>query len=490
MPLRKRLESELCSEWKEQALRYKELQREAEELVGSENEESAAVFKFHVNLGMEKASEFYELKVKELQGVFSEVKLSIMGVHNVHKDREKAARSRATTSPSTSTDHLWSMSKVEEEEATLEKEEEERAIKKRCFAIWQQDAATHPRKVCLSNFVDENFMLVLEESALKDALREFLQMLVYIDRIRNFALLNSIIAIKLAHRHCVNETAKEIINSLHALPMFAMTAINAMVPEIEEVARTLRQKLSSTAEDLPSTWSLHVCPFCSHTATNAVLLPIGRTCCWKCAAESASDALIYCPLTNKPVDIKGLRLERILVSFLRRFFPASLKDAPAMLTGGEVQDEKPKTSMGLFSALKAPVFRKEQRTKKASLTRRQRRLSDEKRPSSLEIEKLDLEVSAILKGLASPALPGMGTPKTPAHETAMLMPLRRRDRSVSMPCDAPPDLDELLVGVPKVVTEEPLRAVPRNLRGFPLCSATCWCIERQASACIDFSQPV
>ena len=58
---------------------------------------------------MQNASQFYEAKVDELQGVFAEVQLSINGVHDVHKDREKAvlfSKSKAT-SPSTSTEHIW-----------------------------------------------------------------------------------------------------------------------------------------------------------------------------------------------------------------------------------------------------------------------------------------------------------------------------------------------------------------------------------------------
>lgn len=504
MPLGKRLTAELCCEWREQGVNYKQLQREAEDLVGNDDEEPTLVFRFHATVAMEQASEFYDSKVKELQGVFEEVAQAIGGVHDLHKDRAKCTASKLH-SPSTSTEHLWSPQKEKTDSqpppSTEGEEETPEQLMKRFFAMWKQDAQDHccagPRKTCLSSFVDDNFMLTLEESALKDALREFLQMLVYIDRIRNFALLNCVVIMKVAQRHCDTETCKELIASLHELPIFKMTAINSLVPEMEELARKLHQKLSGTTThtDLPSSWSLHVCPFCSHTVTNAVTLPVGQTCCWKCVAEDSSNALVYCPVTSKPVDIKELRLERVLVSFLRRFFPSTLKDAPAHLIGNDddakSSDLKPSAPIGMLAALKSPNLRPRHLCKsKVTVSRRQRRLSDEARPPSLELEKLQDEVSAILKGLASPK-PGRGSGKSTGPtctDSSMLLPLRRRERSISCQVGSPPNLDELFLGA-KIDMELPKMHVlePRNMRGFPLCSATCWCIERQAAACLDLS---
>jgi len=268
-----------------------------------------------------------------------------------------------------------------------------------------------------------------------------------------------------------------------------------MVPEMEGLARELHAKLSEgTFDEIPSSWSMHVCPFCAHTTTNAVVLTGGRSCCWSCVTANTSNALAYCPLTNKSVDIKELRLERVLVSFLRRFFPSALKNAPSLLTGGpesaeESESKNVKPSLGMLAALNSPTLRAQASKGKVAMTRRQRRLSDERRPCSLEIEKLDLEVSTILKGLAEPSTPPMGPrsllkakpPSPTAVNSPYLLPLRRRDRSISEPVE-PPNLDELFLGAPLVGPLKKEHVLePRNLRGFPLCSATCWCIEKQAA---------
>lgn len=477
MPLRKRLESELCSEWGEQALPYKQLQHEAEELVGNDDAESEAVFLNHAICAIEKASSFYELKVKELMGVFREVSISVGGVHDVHKDREKCTTLTnmvSMSSPSTSTEHLWAMT----EELTAPDsgiDDEDRSMMRKCFEIWSEDARYKPGRRSLASFVSNSFLLTLEESALRDALREFLQMLVYIDRIRNFTLLNCVVAMKLAQCHCSTKLEARLTDALHASPMFQMTELNEMVPQIEDLAGKLHEKLSgeTSPRGLPREWSLHVCPFCSHTTTNTVLLPNGRTCCWKCAAESASNAIVYCPLTDKPMTIKEIRIERTLVSFLRRFFPGALKDAPARLIGAvEEAEEKPVASsmgmMGMLSALKTKTSPKQLKTKPA-VGRRQQRILDELRPPSFELEKLNVEVSSILKGLAGPASPGQS--KARCLDSPSLLPLRRRERSISMPCE-PPNLHDLFLGAPSLVdtSDQPAERVlvPRNARGFPL----------------------
>jgi hypothetical protein len=220
---------------------------------------------------MEQASEFYDSKVKELQVVFEEVSICVGGVHDVHKDREKCSLVKVN-SPCTSIHHLWSLA---EEAIPIEGTESEvsAGLRKRYFAIWCLNARekTSSQKTSLASFVNESFMLTLEENAIKDALREFLPMLVYIDRIRSFALLNCVTIMKLAQRHCNAETSKALIDTLYATPMFQMTAINILQPKIENLARKLQQQLTGTVAELPSSWSMHVCPFCSHTVTNGRL---------------------------------------------------------------------------------------------------------------------------------------------------------------------------------------------------------------------------
>mmetsp|Transcript_73236 Transcript_73236/g.107491 ORF Transcript_73236/g.107491 Transcript_73236/m.107491 type:complete len:499 (-) Transcript_73236:264-1760(-) len=494
MPLGKRLTAEMCSEWREQAICYKDLQREAEELVGNDDEEQEAVFRFHAEFAMETASEFYDKKVKELQSVFNEVALCVGGVHDMHKDREKSAVLK-TTSPTTSSEHLWALPN-DPDAPSRAPQDEDRIVMEQCFAIWKQDTEEKPGRTSLLNFVGPAVLLTLEESALKDALREFLQMLVYIDRIRNFALLNSVIIIKIAQRHCSSKIEKALIAALHELPMYQMTAINTLVPEMETLARKLHHKLSGgTIDELPTSWSMHVCAFCAHTAKNAVLLA-GRTCCWQCAAGSATNAIVFCPLTDKPMDIKGLRLERVLVSFLRRFFPASLKDAPAPLIGTIVKVAVAAVlceanTIGMLAALKSPNLRPKHlcKTKATTPSRRSQRATEKMRPASLAMDKLDLEVSEILKGLVSPTSnPGKG--ETMCTDSPNLLPLRRRERSISISGPAErPNLDTLFLGGPLMAEAARERAIePRNMRGFPLCAAGCWCIERQAAVCLDLSQ--
>jgi len=173
MPLGKRLTAEMCSEWREQAICYKDLQREAEELVGNDDEEQEAVFRFHAEFAMETASEFYDKKVKELQSVFNEVALCVGGVHDMHKDREKSAVLK-TTSPTTSSEHLWALPN-DPDAPSRAPQDEDRIVMEQCFAIWKQDTEEKPGRTSLLNFVGPAVLLTLEESALKDALREFLQ---------------------------------------------------------------------------------------------------------------------------------------------------------------------------------------------------------------------------------------------------------------------------------------------------------------------------
>ena len=472
MPLRKRLETELCSVWREHALPYKDLQHEAEELVGNDDDESEAIFVNHATCAMERASAFYDDKVKELQGVFEEVTLSIVGVHDVHKDRQKCTTlAKPQTSPSTSTEHIWDMKEAPAAEGADDEAEESRRVMQKCFEIWTQDARYKPRRTSLASFCNDSFLLTLEESALKDALREFLQMLVYLDRIRNFALLNSVVALKLAQCHCGTKTEKLLTEALHALPMFKMEVPNDLVPEIEALARTLHEKLWPGADELPSSWSLHVCAFCSHTAANPVLLPVGRTCCWKCAAVSASNAIVYCPLTDKPMSVKDIHLERTLVTFLRRFFPAALKDAPPQLVSDNAPAEaKPKVAMsmvGMLSALKSPKITKQEGKGKVAVSRRQLRTMDLMRPPSFEFDKLNQEVSCMLKELATPDSPGQG--KGRCIDSPMLLPLRRRNqRAVSEPGE-PPNLQDMFLTAPSLVDHPVVeRKLECNLRGFPV----------------------
>ena len=102
MPLTKRLQYELCDQWREQALRYKDLQREAEDLVGSDR--TSDDFEHHVIAGLEQASVFYEAKVQELQGVVDEVMLSVQSVVEVHDMHDRATTTWLPLSPAQSVD--------------------------------------------------------------------------------------------------------------------------------------------------------------------------------------------------------------------------------------------------------------------------------------------------------------------------------------------------------------------------------------------------
>ncbi|KAJ1471633.1 hypothetical protein T484DRAFT_1843452 [Baffinella frigidus] len=127
---------------------------------------------------------------------------------------------------------------------------------------------------------------------------------------------------------------------------------------MEEVARTLRDSLlPDHASSAPTTWSAHVCPVCITTVRNAMVLPGGPTCCWTCAADHCSNAIVYCPLSGRPTDVRALKLERVLTTFLRRFFPQALLSAPPSLLGNPVLP-KPDTSQksqvhGMLAAMRA-----------------------------------------------------------------------------------------------------------------------------------------
>jgi len=97
-----------------------------------------------------------------------------------------------------------------------------------------------------------------------------------------------------------------------------------VIDEMQDVALKLSMCLSNAVEQpsgTPKAWSAHVCPFCSHTVVNAVIMPAGRTCCFKCAVASSSSCIFTCPITGKTQDIRGLRGERVLSKFLQRYFP-------------------------------------------------------------------------------------------------------------------------------------------------------------------------
>jgi hypothetical protein len=131
---------------------------------------------------------------------------------------------------------------------------------------------------------------------------------------------------------------------------------------------------------------------------------------------SASNAIVYCPLgdlvvttlTDKPMSVKDIHVERTLVTFLRRFFPAALKGAPAQLVSDNVPvdvDVKPQASMGIvgmLSALKSKKGPQQECNVKVAPSRRQLRTSALMRPPSFELDKLNQEVSSILKDLATP----------------------------------------------------------------------------------------
>jgi hypothetical protein len=196
---------------------------------------------------------------------------------------------------------------------------------------------------------------------------------------------------------------------------------------------------------------------------------------------SASNAIVYCPLgdlvvttlTDKPMSVKDIHVERTLVTFLRRFFPAALKGAPAQLVSDNVPvdvDVKPQASMGIvgmLSALKSKKGPQQECNVKVAPSRRQLRTSALMRPPSFELDTLNQEVSSILKDLATP-VPSSPHSKGRCIDSSTLVPLRRRDgRAISMPCE-PPNLQGLFLAEPSLVDHPVVeRKLECNLRGFP-----------------------
>ncbi|KAJ1484944.1 hypothetical protein T484DRAFT_1795248 [Baffinella frigidus] len=66
MPLARRLAAELRPEWKNHCIRYKELQRRAEALVGETNEEEEYVFRNHLECAVERTNDFFLIKARPL----------------------------------------------------------------------------------------------------------------------------------------------------------------------------------------------------------------------------------------------------------------------------------------------------------------------------------------------------------------------------------------------------------------------------------------
>mmetsp|Transcript_23598 Transcript_23598/g.58295 ORF Transcript_23598/g.58295 Transcript_23598/m.58295 type:complete len:544 (-) Transcript_23598:55-1686(-) len=355
MPLQRRLGRELLPDWA--PIAYKDLQREAEELVGVEgvNEENEAVFRFHLTYAIEQASEFYEAKERQAKQAFVSVSKAVDAVAEVHHDREAKCASRlpsggVTESPTTSTDNLWTAGQK------LDAESLDRIAD--VFEAWKKCAHAHRRHL-LSDFINVKFMVQLETGALKAALLDWLKLLMFIDHIRNFAILNSITALKLIERHCLEASQADLRKHLEEQAIFKMQGLTEIVGKMETVALQLSTCLFPDANpSTPTTWSAHVCPFCSHTVSNAVIMQSGRACCWLCVTHHSSSCIYECPLTAKPQDLRNLRAERVLSKFLQRYFPDAYKSGPGEVTGNIANLAKDnqiqqKTCHGILTMMKA-----------------------------------------------------------------------------------------------------------------------------------------
>jgi len=370
MPLSRRLAKELLPEWFDHCISYKELQREAENLVGVDgvNEENEAVFKFHLTYAIEQANEFYLTKELQVKEAFDAVSRAVDNVAQVHHDREAKCHSHGgnshsavitpgspDSSPTTSTDNLW----IEAEALSWQDHE----TLEQCFEGWKKWAHA-TRRHTLSDYINDAFMVQLETGALKAALLDWLKLLMFIDHIRNFAMLNSVAALKLIERHTSEALQPGLRKHLESQQIFGVEGMCRVVVAMEEVAQKLSTCLSLEACELrspagvPLTWSAHVCPFCSQTVCNAVIMPAGRACCWSCAAEHSSSCIFTCPLTGKPQDLRGLRGERVLSKFLQRYFPAAYRSGPGEVTGNSANmardtQVQERTAHGILSMFKA-----------------------------------------------------------------------------------------------------------------------------------------
>eukprot|EP00960_Hanusia_phi_P039867 754097-Hanusia_phi.AAC.1 len=316
MPLTRRFATELSYEWQTHCICYKDLQREAENIVGDYDEELEMVFKFHLTVAIEQANNFYLTKELHVKECLQDVSKAVDAVAEVHLEREAKHMPPALgrgyakmlgKSPTTSTDHLWAAIHLEDRRMS----EEDLEFVREFFDIWKSGSKEKKGVVTLSDFVNDCFMSRLEEGALQSALREWLQLLTYIDTIRNFAILNSAAAVKLLQRHSSQATCDEVMAVVSTLPMFHMSELYSVISEMEQLAERLQYCLSPAAHgEVPTTWSPHICPFCTHTVSNAVILQGGRICCWTCAIQNSSNAIVYCPITFRQTDLRQIKLER------------------------------------------------------------------------------------------------------------------------------------------------------------------------------------
>eukprot|EP00961_Rhodomonas_salina_P278166 3758406-Rhodomonas_salina.1 len=56
---------------------------------------------------------------------------------------------------------------------------------------------------------------------------------------------------------------------------------------------------------------------CGQSVTNPVICPDGVRCCWACAAGASSGCIVTSPVTDKQLDLRWLRMEHVLSSFLQ-----------------------------------------------------------------------------------------------------------------------------------------------------------------------------
>mmetsp|Transcript_402 Transcript_402/g.723 ORF Transcript_402/g.723 Transcript_402/m.723 type:complete len:480 (-) Transcript_402:195-1634(-) len=440
MPLTRRLEKEILPEWRLYSVPYKELQREAEDLVGNENEELQEVFKFHLLHAAEEASTFYEAKQAQVRENFEAVTKQIDVCAQVHIDRaaKHPAAWTPSASPTQSTDCLWSTWTLEETTHELAQ----------FFEMWVRSTKAKRGVILLSDFVDDSFMSQLEEGALRGALKEWLRLLALVDQVRSFAVLNVMAVTKLIQRHCAADIAQELQDKVGGLAVFGMRGMGEVMGGMEQTAQRLALCLHkdyawSMDLDSASHWSLHICPFCAKSVLNGVMLEPGRPACWHCAVSACKNAIVSCPLTRKDADLRTLKLERVLGTFLRRYFPCAHKTAPGSLLGNFVkEDVTPKSNgHGILSMMKSVSSSRVPSVPEApdeghvSL-----RKTRKKRPAppSMDLSYLDAAVSKMLQRLNESA-EAIDLPMSGASSHAPDMD--RRDRSSSLPC--PPRAGEL-----------------------------------------------
>lgn len=227
-------------------------------------------------------------------------------------------------------------------------------------------------------------------------------------------MLNTVAALKLIERHSADASQASLRECLEEKGMPSMSGLCEIIREMEEVACKLAMCLSNAVElpcGTPKAWSAHVCPFCSHSVVNAVIMPVGRTCCLQCVIKASSSCIFACPITGKAQDIRGLRGERVLSKFLQRYFPQAYLSGPGEVTGNSANMAKDtqlqeRTAHGILSMFKAQEVKKQADAKKAA---EKNKLAAARHGQGLSIAIPETGYSKS-QGGSTPSTPGGSTP--------------------------------------------------------------------------------